>query len=185
MYSTIHDVTIESLKKHCTLIHYFGLGFIQIKLGERYRMHFYTHKLPAIIGNEEIHNHRYDFTSHILYGTFSQKLYQITSDTTHTVEDESCTEGIMSDTRPDACGIRPLSDETYVSGSHYTLSHETFHTVHSSDAITLLDRKPYAKKFAQVIRPMNTPKTCPFSKKIPEDELWNIVEHLLRNAQEK
>lgn len=183
MYTTIHDVTIESLKKHCTLIHYFGLGFIQIKLGDRYRIHFYTETLPAIISDEEIHNHRYDFTSHILHGTFTQKTYQVIPGGTHTIEDESCTEGIMSGTQPDACGIRLLTSETYTAGSHYTISHETFHTVQTTDAVTLLDRKPYAKSFAQVIRPATTAKTCPFSKKIPEAELWSIVEKILEQAK--
>lgn len=183
MYTTISDVTLESLKKHCTLIHYFGLGFIQVKLGDRYRIHFYTDKLPAIISEEEIHNHRYDFTSHILYGTFTQKIYQVISGTTHTCENESCTEGVTSTTPPDACGIRLLTHETYTAGSRYTINHPTFHTVASSNAITLLDRGPHVKAFAQVIRPVNTPKTCPFSKKVPEAELWRIVDELLIQAK--
>ena len=183
MYSSIHDVTIESLKKHCTLIHYFGLGFIQIKLGEQYRIHFYTNALPAIISAEEIHNHRYDFTSHILHGTFSQKLYQLVPGTSHTIEDESCTEGVMSTEPAQPCGVQLICEETYIAGSWYQISHTTFHTVTANNAITLLNRKPYAKKFAQVIRPVNTPKTCPFSKKIPESELWSIVAQLLTQAK--
>jgi hypothetical protein len=183
MYSSIHEITLESLKKHATMIHYFGLGFIQIKLGERYRIHFYTTALPAIISVEEIHNHRYDFTSRVLYGNYCQTLFTITEGTTHLCEDESCNEGVHSGKAPDACGIRRLAQETYVPGSHYTLSHEAFHTVQTTDAITLLDRKPYAKEFAQVIRPINHLKTCPFSKKISEHELWNIVEKILVQAK--
>lgn len=183
MYSTIHDVTVDSLKKHCTLIHYFGLGFIQVKLGDRYRMHFYTDKLPTIISDEEIHNHRYDFTSHILYGTFTQKLYQVVPGTSHTIEDESCTEGTTSIQPPRPCSVYLMSQETLSTGRSYHIAHPTFHTVASSNAITLLDRGPHVKAFAQVIRPVNTPKTCPFSKKVPEAELWRIVESLLVQAK--
>lgn len=185
MYKTIQDVTIGSLKKHYTLIHYFGLGFIQIKLGPRYRIHFYTNLLPAIISEEEIHNHRYDFTLTILAGTFTQKIYQVTQDITHTMEDESCTEHNELDSGSDhyhkqtECGVTLLSEEHYVAGSSYTINANTFHTVQTTDAITFIDRKPYSKEFAQVIRPKDLNATCPFSKKIDENELWVIVENIL------
>lgn len=186
MYKTINEVTLASLKQHCTKIHYFGLGFIQIKLGPHYRIHFYTEQLPAIISEEEIHNHRYDFTSTILAGTFTQKIYQVIPGATHTIEDESCSEhenqtnGHASQVlEPQLCSVTLLSTETYVAGSTYTITADTYHTVHTSDAITVLDRKPYSKEFAQVIRPNHHSTTCPFSKKISEDELWGMVEKIL------
>lgn len=185
MYKTLSEITIQSLKEHATLIHYFGLGFIQIKLGETYRIHFYTDKLPAIIGDEDIHNHRYDFTSRILYGTFSQELFALVPGNSHTLEQESCKEGVPSTVLPTKCSIEKILSQTFTAGSSYTISHNVFHTVSANTAITLLERGPIKKEFADVVRPVGFPKVCPFSKKVSEEELWSIVQEILVQAQEE
>ena len=184
MYKTIQEVTLRDLKEKCTMIHYFGLGFIQIKLGPIYRLHIYTDVLPAIIGKEDIHNHRYDFTSNILYGNLYQELYEITSGTTHIVEEESCKEGYVSDeSSKKLCSIRKIGDQHFGEGSSYSIHHRTFHRVESADAITLLTRSDYKKELALVVRPQEASKICPFSKKVNEDELWDIVDTILQKAQ--
>lgn len=179
MYKNIQEVSIASLKKHCTLIQYFGLGFIQIKLGDVYRLHVYTSKLPAIVGDEDIHNHRYGFTSHILHGTFHQEIFSITEGHTHILEQESCKEGVHSDQKARMCGVHKLMDQTYTKGSSYHISHDVFHKVKADDAITFLKRDKVEKEFADVARAIDAPKVCPFSVKIPETKLWSMVEEIL------
>jgi hypothetical protein len=179
MYKKLEDVTLQSLKKHSTLIHYFGLGFIQIKLGPKYRIHFYTEELPAIIDDEDVHNHRYNFTSHIFAGKFTQDIYIVTDGDTHELEQESCKEGVESHEKALPCGIKKIMSQTFNTGSSYHIDHSVFHTVSAKDAITFLERGPVAKELAEVIRKKDAPKVCPFSKKIPEEELWKIVEKIL------
>ena len=180
MYKNIHEVTIASLKENCTMIHYFGLGFIQVKLGDRYRMHFYTDRLPAITNDEDIHNHRYDFTSSIFHGSFTQDIFMLVDGDTHVLSEESCKEGVEAVTSPKPCGVQKLITQYFARGSSYWISHETFHRVNASDAITFLDRGDViAKENALVARAVNAPKVCPFAKKVPEPELWEIIEGML------
>lgn len=179
MYKTIHEVTLESLKKNCTLIHYFGLGFIQIKLGDMWRIHVYTDKLPAIVDEEDVHNHRYDFKSRILHGTFKQELFEVIAGDTHTLEDESCKKDGGSINPPRPCSLKKLFAQEMRQGSEYVIERDTYHRVSSKNAITLLERSVVEKEFAQVIREKDGLKICPFSKVVPEDELWGIVEDIL------
>ena len=184
MYTTINDITIEDLKKKCTMIHYFGLGFIQVKLGPTHRVHFYTDLLPPIVDKEDVHNHRYDFTSKILHGNFHQELFKIVEGNTYTLHNESCKEGYEETTSEQiVCGIEKIDDRWFYKGETYSISHETFHRVEATDAITMLTRSEYKKELAQVTRPINAPKICPFSKKIEDWELWQIVETILIKAK--
>lgn len=177
---------IDWLKKNAQMIHYFGLGFIQLKLALKedisiYRLHFYTEKLPPIIGDEDIHDHRYPFISHILKGKFSQTLFQLIDGDSYILEYESCKEG----TEPEfirKCNFDAIYISTYTAGSVYGLNHDTFHKVETEEAITLLCRpERYEVERARVGRLVDSPKVCPFSKKIEEKELWDIVASMLED----
>jgi hypothetical protein len=184
MYTTLHDITTADLQQKATHIHYFGLGFIQIKLGQTHRIHFYTDLLPAIVDKEDVHDHRYDFTSKILYGTFTQELFSVQEGNDYVLEEESCTEGYMPDeSKRLLCTIEKISEEHFTTGSSYSISHTALHRVHSRDAITFLTRSPYKKHLARVARKQDAPKVCPFSKKVDEATLWNMVDTLLTQAQ--
>lgn len=171
---------IDWLKTNYTKLHYFGLGFIQLKLDHTHRLHFYTNKLPVIISKEEIHNHRYNFCSQIIRGSLKQELFQITQNNTHTIEDESCQEGIKPEKHFSLpCGILLTSKHRYCEGSEYWIDHEVFHRVESDDCITYLTLSDYLKKSAKVVRPANTQKVCPFSKKVDEKDLWEIIANMI------
>lgn len=189
MYSNIEEVTLDGLKSKTTMIHYFGLGFIQVKLGEVFRLHVYTPDLPSIVDPGSVHNHRYAFMSTVLAGALSQDLYDVipaadVREATHILEDDACTEGVKSDRTPEQCRIRLTSSQYFVAGSRYLLHEDTYHTVDTTNnAITILRRDTKKKEYAQVVRPLDAPHVCPFSKKLPEDELWERVEAALRAAQ--
>jgi hypothetical protein len=184
MYTDISQITVEDLKKKCTLIHYFGLGFIQIKLGVTHRLHIYTDLLPRITDEEEVHNHRYDFVSVILHGTLHQELFIIQEGLTHLLEEETCKENHIPDkTKIKPCCIEKIYEETLCEGGSYYIPHTTFHRVTSANAITFLTRSNYKKELAEVVRPRNGTKVCPFSKKIQEEELWSIVSSVLEKAK--
>lgn len=183
MYKNISEVTIESLRKHVTKIHYFGLGFIQIKLGDVYRIHFYNKSLPAIVGDEDVHNHRYGFNARVLYGNFTQEIFQVLDGDTHLIEDESCSEEFVLTSSPRLCSVEKIMQLELVSGSTYGISHSVFHKVITTDAITVLTRCKIVKEFAQVVRLVGSPKICPFSKKVSESDLWDIVQDMLTNTR--
>ena len=181
MYKTIHDVTIINLKKNYTLIHYFGLGFIQIKLGKECRLHIYTDSLPAITNEEDIHNHRYNFTSTILHGELRQELFSIIQGDSHLLQDESCQEGYVPNTvNSRLCSIQKTGEQVFIQGNSYSIDHNTFHRVHTRNAVTFLTRSDYKKELAQVVHRRDAQKVCPFSKKVKEEELWSIVEMILQ-----
>jgi hypothetical protein len=176
MYKHISEIDLEWLKKNHQMIHYFGLGFIQLKITDRFRLHFYSDKLPPIVDEDEVHNHRYGFKSTILLGELSQEVFNLTSGETHTVEQDNCQEGFKMEKPPQPCGIQFIHSSTYATGSSYVLTHEVFHRVKTSkNCITLLDRLPYQKDLADIVRKKDSGKVCPFSQKITESDLLNIV----------
>lgn len=175
-----HHLDIDWLKANHRMIHYFGLGFIQVKIDDTERLHFYTTELPPIVPEEDVHNHRYDFTSFILKGEFKQELFLVTVGDSHTLEDESCKKDAPTDTTRVPCGLTRFSSHIYNAGSSYFIDHNTFHRVKSLNCITLLRREPIKKDFAQVVRPKGAAKVCPFSQTIEEARLWEIVESMLR-----
>jgi hypothetical protein len=180
-----HYLDINNLKSNFRMIHYFGLGFIQLKLDHHNRIHFYTSKLPAIVPDEDIHNHRYDFHSKVLMGSLSQEIYQVIEcdgdySGNYVREKESCNADVKCDEPGVPCEVKLLSTQTFSEGSHYWVDHGTFHKVHSTHCVTMLTRSDYKKDLADVVRPAGEAKVCPFSKKIEPEELWAIVEEMLK-----
>lgn len=173
------DINIDLLKKNHQKIHYFGLGFIQVKIDSITRVHFYSSELPAIISDEEIHNHRYDFTSVIIKGGFGQQIYQVIPGDTHLLEEESCQEGV-SGGKTKLCSVKMIGEHVYYPNSRYFVDHNVFHKVQAVDCVTLLTRSDYKKDLAEVIRPVGAEKICPFSQKIEEGSLWEIVDSMLK-----
>lgn len=187
---TIHtagDIDIDWLKNNHTLIHYFGLGFIQIKINQNYRLHFYTEKLPKIVDEEEVHNHRYSFTSKILYGKLIQRVYTITetdeANTLYTLEEESCNKEKPLHRDKRYCSLHEMGMQMFIAQSKYNIHHSVFHKIDAHDTITLIKRGEYMKENAEVIRHKDANKICPFSQVVDEKLLWNIVEEMLTVAK--
>lgn len=166
------------LKANHQMIHYFGLGFIQLKINNYTRMHFYHPTLKPIVA-EGVHNHRYSFGSLILKGELKQSIFAKVPGDTHICEQESCKEGACVEAAGTPCGLEFLVHNQYREGSQYTINHSTFHQVESPFGITLLNRTEYKKELAEVIRPVGAEKVCPFSHKVEEDKLWDIVKEML------
>lgn len=178
---------IDSIKKDCRLIHFFGLGFIQVKThNPSVRWHFYHPELPAYV--EDPHNHRYDFTSTQIYGRLKQTIYEFNSSylgqDKFQLINESCQEGKEARIIIDEVSVKKVL-EISMRHSVYTVDKETFHTIEADPdgAITYLQLGPKVKEFAQVLRPLNKEKVCPFSKKYEESYLWDLVEDLLNRRE--
>lgn len=178
-FITSDQLNTDWLKKNHQMIHYFGLGFIQLKLDATNRLHFYTEELPPIVNEEDVHNHRYDFLSVVLKGEFCQHTYNIVDGVTHTLEEESCRKDAPISFEPKLCGLEINSIHTYRAGSWYMICHNTFHQVFATNCITFLNRTDYKKENAQVVRPVGATKICPFSQQIEQSRLWEIVDSML------
>lgn len=171
------NIDIQFLKDNHVRLYYFGLGFIQLKIDETYRLHFYSSELPPI--TEDIHNHRYGFQSRILKGSLTNYLYSIADGSDFIMTNESCNPDIEAPSEKRLCDAALAGKVTYEAGKQYYMDHGDFHRVEADNCVTLLVRTDYKKGFAQVVTPANKESVCPFSKQIPEERLWKIIEKMI------
>lgn len=168
--------------------HWFGLGFIQLKLNADCRLHFWHPELTADTPEEELHDHRYTFHSRILVGKIVHEEWFLEKDENGDHEQVlvSCKPGVEADPTPVARG-RLVRGSTYTlcAGSEYTFTETGFHRIRADRAVTYLERGPVTKEFANVIRPLGAPSVCPFSRTVPQDRLWECIADLLQEAGSK
>lgn len=168
--------------------HYFGLGFIQLKVEADRRLHFWVPHWPSIPGSAtELHDHRYDFTSTVLQGAVEQDVFGIGE--LSPSPEEGSMELVEVDCKPGREGspvvkgyVRPLHlvRHRVDAGQTYCLGHEAFHCAQSvGDTITLLERGPIVKDLARVLRPVGTPFTCPFSLRVSEQNCWEQMKKMV------
>jgi hypothetical protein len=140
-----------------------------------------------VFEKEEVHDHRYDFTSTILYGHLDQELFEITSGDAYILEEETCNPSLAKpkESISRSCFVIKKGEQHFEAGSRYSISHDVFHRVASSCGITYLVRSDYKKPLAHVVRKKDAPSVCAFSVTIEETKLWDIVEEMLTEAKEK
>jgi len=171
---------IDFLKTNCQRIYFFGLGFIQVKLNDSERVHFYTDEFPKT-SIEEVHNHRYNFKSTIMKGTIVQELFSfdLHDQGECLITKETCNPEIKKEFEKRRCRIKLLQRQTFSAGSSYWTDHDTLHRVESNDAITYLHRGSYMKDEADVIYPVSKETICPFSVKVPDEKLWEVIRSMI------
>jgi len=172
---------IDYLRSFNVVPNYFGLGFIQLKIQDNSRLHFYHSSLPVLA--DEPHTHRYGFYSHIMQGRFEQTLYNFSPSTlgTHYMEYEDCKPGNETLSPPAVNGtIDKIYHADYQPGDHYRIEANTLHTVKArGNAITYLVRDEPFHDFAGVVREHGAKKVCPFSEPIDPDRCWGMIEDML------
>lgn len=182
--STLLNPSVESLRATGAVPHYFGLGFIQMKFNETYRMHFWHPALAAIVGDEELHDHRYDFKSHVLHGSTTHEVYEFVTDDggDHGMYEVSCKPGDAHE--PDFKGrgrVAAAGSYTMVKGSVYEFPHTQFHRIRATECITLVERRDVVKEMATILKPLADGHVCPFSQTIPQDKLWDYIAELVED----
>ena len=177
--------TIEMLRATGAKPHYFGLGFIQLKLDDSWRMHFWHPMLSAVVGEEELHDHRYDFRSYVLHGKTTHEVFEFVPDELggdHGMYRVSCKPDDPREPEPAGRGrVVPAGSYTMVAGSVYEFPHDQFHRIEASECITLVFRREIVKDLATVIKPLEDGHVCPFSKSLPQEELWACIGELLED----
>ena len=177
---------VEAIRQQCYEIHAFGLGFIQIKLTPQSRLHLYTSAVRVTTEPEDVHDHRYGFTSTILQGAITNDIFHVDpGGKDFTISEVTCKPGESGEDRPlFNCGVTYLGSFTMTEGSIYTLAADTYHRVHALEGtVTFLRRDDPFKEFARVARQKDQALVCPFSANVfSEDELWSIYEKAVRGG---
>lgn len=168
----------EKLRLTKPVIQYFGLGFVQVKTSDTERYHYYHPDVYSSICPEAIHNHRYNFISHVMKGIINQSLYEIViPGDSYILTDESCapnTDDVQPETK---VGARKTAEVRLLAGSSYFLQFHQLHQIsYTGKTITQLTRElPYLQTTAQVLTPTGEQKVCPFQTHYSEPDLWDIV----------
>lgn len=184
--NSISDISVDALKKDNYKVHFFGLGFIQVKIDSRNRFHFYHPELPAFVENP--HSHRYNFTSKVLRGRLYNEVWEESkysnSSQVEEIEYTSCQEDGKAIKVPDPypAYVESMGSFEVNEGSSYYIGKDTFHSVRpdfsAGPCVTLLTRGVTQNEFAKVLS--ISVESCPFSKKISEDKLWEIVRDCIK-----
>jgi len=175
------ELNIDYLKKNKSEILYFGLGFIQIKLGNVERIHFYHHELPPFVDTP--HDHRYDFVSKVLRGFLITNIHELIDGDRYRLEFDTCNanEKIEEPVIVPSCDTKVVHSFITYAGSEYYMPMDAFHTIHPGvNTITFLTRGEVKKEHARVFKWQHEENLCPFSKVIPENELWEYVDDMIK-----
>ncbi len=157
---------------------YFGLGFIQLKTTNSVRYHFWHPELIAIVPEEEIHDHRYRFRSDIIAGELYQELYYFSEGgNRYEIYRVSCDPKVPNEGICNVGDMILVGSQTLRAGSSYTIEQGQYHRVKATMCASRLIRSLAEVPFANVARPMGIDAVCPFSKTIPEAELWGMIAH--------
>lgn len=185
---TIDELRAKA-KKYNSEPHWFGLGFVQLKLSDTERMHFWIPEIPRR-EREEIHNHRYDFDSTVLAGTLMHEVYhldatvdpsadvRIIDGCEYEIFETNCSPskaGTIETVSP--CIITHVGSFDLAAGSTYMLPHSSFHTTEGTRfAITHLTRVlPKPLEFASVIKKRGAETTCPFAERMDPEVAWEHI----------
>lgn len=170
---------------------YFGLGFIQLKLTDELRMHFYSNKLDPILDDEEVHDHRYAFDSMVYRGILENRIfyYQPTL-IKHDWElvEVHCVPGSDGDPKVIFPNVEKVELGTFhtLTGDEYYLSSSAFHSVRplTNYVITRLIRGTPERDTAKVIRNKVNPFVCPFSAPISVEKCWEHIDEVINGTLE-
>jgi len=171
-----------SLRLSYQKIHFFGLGFVQVKISEEERWHFYHPSLPSFTENP--HDHRYHFTSTVHRGVLESRIWKISpgDKLNAVVRYESCTHGVQAPSTATAVDAELVSSFQVYAGSSYYLDENTFHQVSrigQLPCITHLRRGKKVKEFASVIGFDGSKDLCPFSAPMSNSDCWTAVSECL------
>jgi hypothetical protein len=179
-----HFLDLDYLKSTGATPAYFGLGFIQLKIDEHRRIHFWIDK--GIVGSEETHDHRYPFYSEVLKGYIENydftfipnvngefEMVSVSCDPENPAPQHGRKAGHMEQT-----GYQALS-----AGSGYNIQAGRFHQSYADPGtVTLLTRGETRFKYANVIRGRNDKAICAFSKTLSVEECWEKIAEILNPA---
>lgn len=185
------DVT--RLKALGVVPHYFGLGFIQMKLDASTRLHVWVPDWPAIPGvDTELHDHRYAFESTVLLGAMEHEVFALGPVRPEARSGDwellsvTCQPGEEGEPQPQGF-VEALEMGRFrvEQGQSYRLGEEAFHRSKTDGpTVTWLRRGPVDKPLARVLRKPGSPFVCPFSLSPSVEECWVKVAQVLEAGRQ-
>lgn len=200
---------IDILRRDALSAKFFGLGFIQVKINDRLRYHFYLADLDATI--EDPHTHRYSFRSEVLAGKLYSTIHEFRPSTPGALPlatpvicaAVSCkAPGVTLDVSATALDAAPAFLPPSIAGSSeidnyfwtrpgssYWLHADTFHTAYAwkregeEVTITRVTRSPIIREFAYVLRAPDAPIVCPFASTMTDAEVWEHIDLALNTVE--
>jgi len=176
-------ITIDELRQLGGYAHYMGLGVIKYVFRKNRAYHFWSDLAPAIV--EDIHEHRFGFTSKVVKGELKNYIYDVVGQDPNSslqVERGECVSGAERIIEVPNANIVEMCTFTTVEGKAYTIAYDTLHRVEcvTPKVITLLDKNlPFQQENPRFVTDANNPSVCAFSQPKSEKECWEIIEYTL------
>lgn len=171
--------SIDDLRSYGTPT-WFGLGFIQLKMDENNRFHFWHPELPTnSVYEHEWHDHRYDFKSSVIVGSITNELASWRSNPSgdHAIWEVCCAGN--GATYKGEVDLIPVGSFTTHAGDSYHLSRDALHRVQAERCMTLQTRTTGPVKFKANVVATSFSDSNPFEETLPTDMMWEIISDIV------
>lgn len=176
-------ITIDQLRALNGRPHYMGLGCVKYVFRQSSQAyHFYSDKAEILV--EDIHEHRFGFTSKVIKGELKNYIYDV-----HSSDPESTLQVERGECKPGAERIVEVANANVVElctfvtspGQTYSLHQTTLHRIEcvTPKVITVINREPMTELMPRFIIDTANPSVCAFSEPKSVKECWEIIEYTL------
>jgi len=182
-------ITIDKLRdlsrSYGSKPHYNGIGMIRLRVGETQAYLFYSDRSEPFVN--DIHNHRYSFSSFIVKGILRTDVYKFTKSDKYT--DLNVVRRYWDNTKPEilAANINLYKVYTFdaIEGDTYNIDYRVFHhvTKQTPKLITCMTTQPepWPVKANQFIESKSNPSEPIDAKTMPIGECWEAIEYTLND----
>jgi len=175
-------ISIDELRKRATYVHYLGLGVIKCRIGKYESYHFYSDRSPVLVN--QIHDHRFGFTSTILKGVLKNTIYIIDGQDPESVlqvERGECKKEADREILVTNANMKELTNFTSCAGESYYIAYDTLHQIEvvTPALVTHLKKEPFSQIAPRFVVDTSVPHICAMSQPKTRNECWEIIEYTL------
>ena len=177
-------ITVDELRERGGYPHYLGLGVIKCRIGADESYHFYSDRAPVLVN--QIHDHRFGFTSTVLKGRLKNTIYNTDGqdpNSTLQIERGECkkdAERVVI--TPNAKFVKACEFFTSAGESYY-IAYDSLHQVEylTPKIITHLFKEPITQVEPRFVVDTTVPRVCAMSEPKTQDECWEIIEYTIND----
>ena len=171
MIMSFERLLLPYLKRFHTSIHEYGLGFIQIKVGN-INYNFYDKRIKRFSDWNAPHSHQQDFDSTILNGRLIESVFEIVDGDDIAFCGCGNTEMVMEGK------TKRIKTNVWSKGKTYHRGKNEFHTIEDHDDFTITRVYKYGERVdAFVFGRFENYTPC-----YTNAELWEMVEEIIKGA---
>lgn len=164
----------------------FGLGFVQCKLNEKERLHFWFPEELQTVRATELHDHRYGFNSKVLSGYITHEVFEVyetAEETPYVMSDVSCDPELPVEEQWKPVNIESFGKSTYHKGESYDMKVGQFHRALNAVGVTKLTREKIERPVAKLVKPKDAIRFCPFENQRSKDSCFSIMEYVIQEGK--